>query len=632
MIKELVQFTETALADETFRNLGVKPKEGLHIVLKVEKTEEQTLISEKAEYAVYSKKVKELTPLHLKCTDWWKASTMLGTVDTYKVFDVPAKAIHTVSPFCLGVKKTNLEGGDKYAENHAKGKSQVYERINAYFSKAIELLESEEDKIIADAFRIALNDKTQLHRWINESSVFEEIKDGEYVIFYLDLPISKYEAASQKYLKEKLFNTGDYNVTDETDSEIVHGTSNWLNSFPTKKPFLMHQSATFDIAGRITSNEAKLLQEFSDMSRRKLFPNPLPLFVMKDELANAAIKLFKDDAASGDGQRKGYLEIIEELWKDFKQDLGNYYLLFSVAGEIKDFDFVSRFEYNLNPDESPWKVKNSFNIKNGEKKLFTVRDLNNLLPSLFNNAFVYKWFDELEMKNFKSSNTYLMTMKYRKSFYDYIYKSKRGGLNGKIFKEILLAGILEDIRVDEFITNPKYPHPYHSSGYGLKTKLNLLFSLYHQFALPHEKNPILMASKIIELKPQIEAIAIGEADLERDDQFAFAAGQVIARIFMQSATSNRHYKYLEPFFKHVDAVSFKSAIKDFFLKYSHAYYENRFKKVFAQVTAYEWEGDFGNFKEIMPLILSGIVFERNLLLNPKGENEPEIDEQPEPTN
>lgn len=610
MIKELVQFTQTALADEAFRNLGVTPKEGLHIVLKVEKTEEQMLISDKAEYAVYSKKTKELTPLHQRCASWSQVAWM---VDTNKCLDLPTKAIHSASPFCFALKRENLEGGEKFAENKKAGKSQVYERINPYFSKASALLDSDEHKIIADAFRIALNDKSRLHRWLDESGKFQDVKDVEYVIFYVDLPLETYAAANRKYLKEKLFNTGDYNVTDETDPELLHGTSNWLNGFPTKKPFLQHLSATFDIAGRISSKEAQMLFEFSDMSRRKLFSNPLPIFVMKDELSKAVIKMFKDDAASGDEQRKGYLEIIEELWKDYKQELGNYYLLFMVAGEIKDFDFVSRFEYNLNPDESPWKVEDLFNT--GEMRLETVRDLlTQVMPPLFNNALVvrrkekewsFRWFDDIDPTYCKSHNAYLMAMKYRKAFYDFIYKSKRQGVTEGAILDILMTGIKDDIRLDE------YKNKQHSEGFNIRQKLNLLFNFHQYFST--KPNPSFMASNIVQLRDRIDAVAKGEAHIETDEQFAFAAGQVIARIFWESETGDESYRYLEPFLAQSKATRFKESVSNLFKRYKHGVYSDRFRNVSSEVMTYGVEG---NLRDLHPQILAG-VFSGNLLFKEK---------------
>lgn len=610
MIKELVHFTEKALADKSFRNLGMAPKEGLHIVLQVEKTEDQVNIAEEAEYVIYSKKTKELTPLHSKCASWSQVAWM---VDTNKCFDLPTKAIHSASPFCFALKRENLEGGEKFALNQKEGKSQVYERINTYFEKAEALLDSDGEIIIADAFRIALNDKARLHRWLDESGVFQEVKDAEYVIFYLDLTLETYAAANRKYLREKLFNTGNYNLPDESDPELLHGTSNWLNGYPTKKPFLLHQSATFDISGRISSKEAQLLFEFSDMSRRKLFPNPLPIFVMKDELTQAAIKMFKEDAASGGEQRKGYLEIIEELWKDFKQELGNYYLLFIMAGEIKDFDFVSRFEYYLNSDESPWKVEDLFGT--GEMRLETVRDLlTQVMPPLFNNSLVvrrkekawsFRWFDDIDPTYCKTHNAYLMAMKYRKAFYDFIYKSKRQGVTGTAILDIVMTGIKDDIRLDE------YKNKQHSERFNICQKLNLLFNLHQYFST--KPNPGFMASNIVQLRDRIEAVAKGEAHIETDEQFAFAAGQVIARIFWESETGDESYRYLEPFLAQSKPERFKTSVSNLFKRYKHGVYSDRFRNVSSEVMTYSLEGDLRN---LHPHILAG-VFSNNLLFSDK---------------
>lgn len=620
MIKELVQFTAAALEDPVFRSLGVSPKEGLHIVLTVEKDEEQTRIAEKPAFTgVYNKKT-EIGDWLQRCTDWWKASTMLGVVDTFKVFDVPSKAIHTVSPFCLGVKRTNLEGGEQYAENQSKGKSQVYDRINAYFAKAVALLESAEDKIVADAFRIALNDRTRLHNWLEASGVFQNLKDGDYVVFYLDLPLERYENASQKYLKEKLFNTADYNVADKNDPELLYGTSNWLNSFPMKKPFISHQSATFDIAGRISSKEAQMLQEFSEMNSRrpKLFPNPLPLFIMEDE-RERAFKIFKADALSGEEKRKSYLEIIGELQKDHAGEVGNYYLLFLLGGEIRDFDYVSRFEFNLESDGSTWKVHDLFGTGQ-EMSLTTVSDLlTQILPPMFNNALVvrrkekewiFHWFDEIEPAYCKTHNAYLLAMKYRKAFYDYIYKSKRQGVSGDAIREILLTGIMDDIRLDEFKNNRN------SEGYNIRLKLNLLFNLHQYFS--SKNNLTFMPDNITNLRAHLDRVAVGLAQLETDEHFAFAAGQVVDRVFYESNTADRSFKYLEPFLSQTDPERFKIAIGNFIKRYKHVEFPPRFRNVCSDVLTFSVKGDL---QKLLPVFLAGTFSKSQLYWEKKDKTD-----------
>lgn len=610
MLKELVQFTQTVVDDPVFRNLNIAPKEGLHIVLKIDKTNGQYEIDDDVAFAgVFNKKTSVEGWLE-KCAAWSQVAWM---VDTNKCFDTPIKAIHSASPFCYALKRTNLEGGEQYRVNQTEKKSQAYERVDNYFEKAVALLENEEEKAIAEAFRAAMGDNDRIQSWLAKVKEYPSVKDSEYVIFYLDLPLELYAAANSKYLKEKLFNTSDYNHPDPEKPDLLHGTSNWFNGFPLKKPFLVHKSATFDIAGRISSEDAQTLYYFSDLSRRKLFPNPLPLFIMADE-REQAFKLFKDDAVSGGERRKGYLEIIEELWKNRPGEVGNYYLLFMAIGEIRDFDFVSRFDFTLNPDGSPWEVHDLFS-SNEPMSLVTVVDMmNRVLPPMFNNALVvrrkdkdwiFHWFDDMDPTYTKTHNAYLLAMKYRKAFYDFIYKSQRQSVTGYAIEEILLTGILDDIRLD------KWEGKYNSENLNIRTKLNLLFSLHAYFSTKH--NPRFMPENIIELRRHTDAVARGDAHLESDEQFAFAAGQVVDRISWASKSGDRSFGYLEPFLAQTDATRLKLAIANFFKRYKHANYSQRFQTVSAEVLAYPKNG---NVRDLLPLFLAG-VFSESLLVSDK---------------
>jgi CRISPR-associated protein Csh1 len=648
MIKELVQFTKTALADPIFRNLGVQPREGLHIVLKVEKTEETTKIAEKPLFSgVFAKKTKEKKGLSEeeklaemqkekeaeiwlpKCAAWSQVAWM---VDTNKCFDPITKAIHSASPFCFALKRTNLSGGEKWLENESLKKSQVHERVKLYFENAAKLFQTADEQVIGDAFRVFLSDNNHFYHILNETGFLKEDKrDGDYVIFYLDLPVETYLEFNQRYLKEKLFNTPDYNLKDESDAELMHGTSNWLNGFPNKKPFLMHQSATFDISGRITSDEAKVLFDFSELSRRKLFPNPLPLFVMADE-REKAFKYFKDDAQSGAEKRKAYLETIGEISNNFKKEIGNYYLLFQVAGELRDFDFVSRFEYNLNSDGSNWKVEDLFNSKE-EMKLSTVDDLiKRVLPPMFNNALVvrrkekdwiFHWFDEMDPAFCETHNAYLMAIKYRKAFYDFIYKSKRQGLDSSAIVEILMSGLLDDIGLDKYDSSKKQ----NSKRLNICTKLNLLFSLPAHFS-PNKKSSF-MPDNIIQLRAHLENVAKGEAQIKTDEQFAFSAGQVVARIFYESMAQDRSYKYLEQFLAQTKAERLRMSIATFIKRYSHVEYPPRFRNVSSDVLTFQTDTDF---QKLLPTFLAGVFSKTQLYWEKKEKIDPTAPDQAEVTN
>src|SRR5579875_3891499 len=272
MIKEIAQFIDRL--DPGFKGLAVRPKEGLHILLKVKEKENDLFIDNTSleQWAFTRKKDPEPTEM-IFLKQRASFSQLSWCVNTNKCFDLPIKAIHSCSPYCIAIKRENLTGGEKYKSN---SKTQVYERITSYFTKASNLLDSEIEKQRIKLFEQALNSEEKFNGWLNLISDYTLVKDSEYVIFYLDEPIEKYEQTNAKYLADKLFNTNDYN---QKKGEQEFGTSDFFNGYPTKKPFLTHQTAFFDIASRISSQEAKSLYEFQDIIGRGILPKPLPIFI-----------------------------------------------------------------------------------------------------------------------------------------------------------------------------------------------------------------------------------------------------------------------------------------------------------------------------------------------------------------
>ncbi|MFC0181946.1 hypothetical protein ACFFJX_05025 [Pseudarcicella hirudinis] len=266
MLKELIQFTNSI--DAQFKAIGIIPKEGLHIKLRFEEIDNTLSISKNCQYELFSKKDKEVSGFLKNIASLAQLSWM---VNTNKCFDLPSKGIHSCSPYCLAFKRESIRGGAKFNE----AKIKLYDRINAYFDKAIELLDDDSEKQGATVFRNALNNEDKLKSFLDQINEFNSLKDPDYIVFYLDVPIEKYKIPNDKYLAGKLFNTEEYNT--EGSNGLAYGTSNFFNGFNSKKPYLIHQSATFDITGRISAEDAKTLYEFETIAGRRSLPNPLPI-------------------------------------------------------------------------------------------------------------------------------------------------------------------------------------------------------------------------------------------------------------------------------------------------------------------------------------------------------------------
>ncbi|MEZ4912097.1 MAG: hypothetical protein R2774_14695 [Saprospiraceae bacterium] len=643
MIKEIVNFTKNL--SEEFQNEGVKPKEGMHILIKVKNEDGQLSIdTDNYQYEIFSKKMKEETPFIERCKF---LSQNAWCIDTNKCFDLPTKAIHSCSPYMVAFKREHLSGGEKYLENQGKNKTQITERFNTYFEKAQALFSTEDEKLKNQVFQFFFTHKIfqQMLDVINEQNLmktqalfknleieketlrntkekeekeiiklrctqieesmlaFKSLDNSDYIVFYLDKNIEEYKTVHSKYLREKLFNTEKFN-TIPNEEGIVFGTSNYMNSFNSNMPFLSHQTASFEITGRISNTDAKALYDFDDILRRGTLPKPLPLFIYKEELQLEMITLFKES-----GYKMGFVEMVENLWDTYKDDFKNYYFLYwqnTKDGIVfSDFDFVSQFEYQYKSE-----IYNLFNIKEkGSKekesrllqypKISTIFEFEkSVFKSLLQSKYLrLDYFSELKSDDYESlNNTFQAYAKYRKAVYDFVYKSRRQSIDAHIFTDMVFSHIKDDIK--------------NNNEYSVKDKLNIWFSLYEQFD-QNKNNNVTMASKLKDYQDFVSKLAVGQADLDKaqDSHFAFAAGQVIEYVIQKSKTDNKSYQLLEPYLQQAKCNEFKRALANDIARYKHAINDNetRFKNVCAFVQTYDTDR---NLKEVLPEILAG-VFAKN---------------------
>lgn len=643
MIKELINFTENL--DEEFKNLGSTPKEGLHIRIKflLSESGETSIDTSDIEYEQYSKKQKG------EVSDFLNQCKLLHQnawcIDTNKCFDLPTKAIHTCSPFAVAFKQEHLEGGAKFKENIGK-KKQIYERFGEYFTKAFDLFENKEDaekyilfkhffthntfnsilqrieerykakRIIFDEELLQIKeqlknstDKNQKEELKNQIALFEQellkikpLEDSDYILFYLDLPLELYQQLHKRYLGGKLFVVDKYNTLPD-ENGIVYGASNFMNGLNGNMPFLMHQTAPFDISGRISNIDAKTLYDLQNIFPNKTLPNPLPVFIYKEEMQRKVIGIFKESEF-----RFGYKEIIQKLVEDNSDDIGNYYLLFwqnTKDGIVfKDFDFVTTFEYAISKDK-PIAILNLFDIKEkGGKEnkhypvIHSIFDFEQQImkPFVQSKYLRVDYFGDLNKDDYaKLDLTFSSFSRYRKAIYDYVYKTQRNTINGHIFDEMVFNAIKDDIK--------------NNNDYGIKEKLNIWYSLYEYF---NTKNKINMVNKLKDYQDFVAAILADEALTDiTDEKFAFAAGQVIYYILSKSKSADNSYNLLEPYLQQSKCVEFKRAIANDFGRYKHENFSKNFEKVAAFVLSYETDV---NLKQQLPQILSG-VFSKNQLFS-----------------
>lgn len=618
MLTELINFTKNL--DEDFKNLAYTPSKGLHVIVK---SNENNIIE--VEKYLYYNGTDEINDSLSEVLTFERYSSYISMNQQQK-FDKKQK-IHSASPFSFAFNFSLGSDKEKIANIHAEIKKVmndendkdefdlkvkeykiglVKESIENYFSNAKRLCLDEISEELEHQMQALekfcklefwnelpnmtmqknISRKKDIEEWI-DVSILSELKEKDYVRVYLsDVDVEIWKSAYEKYYQGE-YPPNDYNTTD------------FISAYPDKKPFMSHQTASFETY-QVNGIDANILKQFKDVLsvKPKIIPNPFPLFIYKEELQNALISMFNND------KNLSYSEMVSALWDNHKEDFNNYYLInYYVAKDIvfQDFDFVSKFEYEFDAQ-----IENFFEIsEKGGKSLVYYPKIKNvfgleqsvLKPLIQSKYLKVDYFSELKKDDYEGlNNTFQSFAKYRKAIYDFVYKSKRQGIDENIFSDMVFSHIKDDLK--------------QNNGYSIKEKLNIWFSLYEKFN-NNKTIEYSMANQLKNYQEYVAQLSMNKADstLMTDKQFAFAAGQVIEYTLLKSVSDNKTYQLLEPYLQQSKCQEFKRAIANDIARYKHAFdmekKDFRFKNVCDAVLAHETEVNV-NMKELMPEILAGV--------------------------
>jgi len=604
MIKEITNFVdELEKNNPNIFSKNLHLKEGLYVFLDLEQKDGECILKNAdSEGKIQSEDIK----VYDKNADWnhffekcLKIQTNSIPVSNAKIFN-PNKKIYNVScsPFTLSFNKKNFIKYDK--------EILINELKNQYFKIAEHYLNDEKEEHFKWFRSFKKYILENFPDFITELEEYKNAKTNFTINIFLKNPsIEDFKETHEAYLKEKVFNKDKYNL--EID-DTTYGISDSLSLFQEKKSFLQHQTAPLKYNYRVDGKDAMKLWKFFQMQRNKQLPNPMPVFVDKQELNNKVVSLYNNEGKST------YSEIIKELIKNHTAELQNYYIIFfhnrTKKSRIVDIDFVPVFKYVMNID-----IKEVFPLGNKMKELKckNIFDFQyKIVNKVFNNQLLntngwLKYFGDIEIKpEYGLTDTiYHLLYKYRKAFYDYIYKSQHQSINHTMFDDMMINSILDDIMHDED----------RNKEYSIKQKLNIWVSLYNHFNNNQQKRED-MASKIQEFTEKCKKIANeGEHLSENPEEFAFAAGQVLYYLFTKSESSNKSHAVLEPFLQKSKASLLQDAISNTINTYKHAidFGKSRFEKLAREVLGYETNV---NMKTLQRYLLAGyfadsVIYEKN---------------------
>ena len=630
MIREIINFTKDIIEDcPDIMQRNLKPNGSLYIFVDID--EAGNWVNENGVYGqdyLYLKTndsessipISEITALE-------EEVKRVGT-SMNKVLDKSSQ-IFSCSPYAVVFKKKSLTN-EKIPG--IKGE-KICKLLPFYFENARKLCPLEEQQRIVSFESICSIILKGLENFIREQAdekkivLIDQLKDDEYISIYLrSVSLNDYKKAHDCYLKDKLYNKGEFN---KTVNGILYGVSGFLNGLNDKKLFLVHRTACMDegLCGRISFEEALLLDKFQSLILRKVLPNPLPIAV--NQLENKLfLKLFHENETP-----LSYRELIKSLFEQHEiKELSDFYLLnYSKAKDIviNDIDFVPMFRYYF---DKPLLIENVMLAGYKRDEIFEeerdiiLKDIFSfeyvVVREIFNNCLVmikkdgsYKslYFGEVDLSKRSDNGKFLiyqLIMKYRYAFYEYIYKSKQNAINVLMFDEMMFTSILASIKNEEVKSRFSFNNV-------IKRKLNIWFSLYNLFN-NNDKKKEVMASNVTDLMSKMRLVAKGEAVLETPEEFAFAAGQLVSYLMDQSVASDKTYSMLEPYLQKTKSKHLQDAIAHVFSQYKHAVsiYGKAFKALASNVLTYDEDVDM---KPLLKYFLAG-CFSNCVIYEKKEEN------------
>ncbi len=610
MIREIINYTKylKEKSPKIFEE-GLELRNGVYFIFDYEN--ESIILKETFVYETDKNPKSNLKELAYKISKAW---TIDYAKQPYyqKCLDLPQKRIHSVSPYLVAFKRTYLKGGKEYER---KSKSVDIERIEKYLNKVIKETINNDDnaELIAKKFKELL--KKNFLELISNNNI-NNIKNDDYIFIVLNIDKSYFDKAFSNYLKVRVFNSAKENLITVTGEKIkkkditkhneILGMSNYFSGYNIDKPFKRHLTS-FSYVNQISNKDASILFEFKELVSQKVFPNPLPIFIDENEFSTSdeIIKIFRKD------DKLTYSQILKQIFKNTPDKvLQNYYLLFfNYKYELEDFDFVSKFRYSMEENGEYPVIKNLFEIKLSKdefKRDYPIKNIfqfeADIVKTIFNNSLVkvkdesfsVNYFGEIKAEYVSGGEpVYQMMLKYRKAFYDYIYKSKTQTIDCTMWDEIMWNSIIGDLR------NTNFDKKYFIEQ-SIKEKLNIWFSLYNYFT--NNKNRTDMASKIPELLEKMKQVANDEnAHFETTEDFAFGAGQIIFYLLNQSKASERTHALLEPFIQKVKAEQLQSSIAQAvnMYKYEISFGHGRFERLSSEVLAFETDDNLKNYQRFL---------------------------------
>lgn len=520
-----------------------------------------------------------------------KADYYSSLIDMNKPIDT-TKKIHSNNYYSLFIKCDILPeiGNNKEKQlTYEQLKTAIENYFNIFMNEkidkktalileSIKLEEIPKDKIIENRNRMEEKIK-EVIQYIKEN----ELSNKEYVKLFLDEEIEKYRIECNRYTLPRIFNKNDFNI--ELNNQIL-GLSNDNMGLNSKKPYLELKTTKFKVPYRISLEDAivskrvfEWLNSLTDEKDRNLTTLYIPIDFE-----------FNNNQLDKKQIENGTCLYIHKVMKNGRSQIDD----FELVNKRKQIDpiiiknYLQIEEYEEQNIESLWKL---------EEKVDEYYYSKRLINHYYNNDITAKIgsFSDMQV--------------------DILLTTKQAMLN--YFRKNQLAGFivcLDKVTLDMIIQ--KFVDKEYINLRDIAIAMNFRLNLLRYYKIGGKES---MGDRIQELNQELTKKINSEelVSCNNEEEFFYAAGQLVAFLISKSAGQNKMHNLTVPFLQISTAKKLKDTVATLFEKYGYAVsrVDKRVNNLIGMVMGYETKV---KAKDYQDLFISGIC-SKNMIYTKKEE-------------
>lgn len=483
------------------------------------------------------------------------------------------KVIHSNNYLTFFIKKENI--------NPKKLTDEIIESFyNILLDPTIKYADKEKklmyENIEEKNGKVNEEDLIKIKSWIKENIFNLKDKyndDKNYLKIFFERDIEIYKKESEKYVLPNIYNSTQYN---EVIDGNIYGLPNDNMGLNAKKPYLEHKTRKNSIPYLIDEKEVLMQKKFFDYLMNQVSEGKYNIYISEKEI---------ECLEPGDKPKGNFSGYFLRIKKGKEVEVHDFDIITLMSEKVYDFKYKKVIPIDYEKAKQKPLDDHIDTKKDLERVIDRVYFYNLLSKNYFTEA------KEIRINNGRLKENLILN---RNAYFNWFYKGNdkvvRSSFN-KMSLELIKDSICEDI----------YVKP--------REQFNLRWAILNYFGGRKDMADILKGlSNTVREKINLN----DTSEIESDDEYYFAAGQLVSYYFSLNKSAKKMHSLLNPILNCRTNEKLRLELTKLFRKYNYAIKKEskRFNNLQSMVFGYIPEKNIDEDMFIAGYLYSSLIYEK----------------------